>query len=114
MKIAPRFPRRWAGPARTLLIAAAVCGTLGACAQVDGFFYGEREGTIEYPGSGAGPGAVAVYIARDKDTVDGIAQRFGVSTQTIVDRNKLEPPYKLRGGQKIEIPGAKAEQEAAA
>src|ERR1700752_5223495 len=106
MNIAPRFPWRWAGPARTLLTTAAVWGTLAACAQIDGFMYGDREGTIEYPGSGAGPNAVAIYVARDKETVDTIARRYGVTAQSIVDRNRLQPPYTLRGGQKLEIPGA--------
>jgi murein DD-endopeptidase MepM/ murein hydrolase activator NlpD len=69
--------------------------------------YGAREGTIEYPGSAAGAGAVPVYVARSSDTVEGIAQRYGVTTQAIVDRNGLQPPYKLRAGQNLEIPGAR-------
>jgi murein DD-endopeptidase MepM/ murein hydrolase activator NlpD len=109
MKNALRSPRRWAGWTRTLLTAAALSGALGACQQVDSYLYGAREGTVEYPGSGAGPDAVTTYIARDKDTVDGIAQRFGVSTQSIVDHNRLEPPYTLRAGRRIEIKGAKPE-----
>ncbi|MCX7365933.1 MAG: M23 family metallopeptidase [Alphaproteobacteria bacterium] len=80
---------------------------LGACSSVDGVLYGARQGTIEYPGSGAGPGAAAVYVVKDRDTVDSIAQRYGVSTQTIVDRNRLQPPYQLRSGQTLEIPGAR-------
>ena len=74
---------------------------------MDGVLYGARQGTIEYPGSGAGPGAAAVYVVKDRDTVDSIAQRYGVSTQTIVDRNRLQPPYQLRSGQTLEIPGAR-------
>jgi len=92
-----------------MLLTAAAVGTLGACQQIDSYFYGGREGTVEYPGSGAGPDAVTTYIAREKDTVDSIAQRFSVSTQSIVDQNKLEPPYKLRSGQRLEIKGAKPE-----
>jgi murein DD-endopeptidase MepM/ murein hydrolase activator NlpD len=94
---------------RTLLTAAALSSALGACQQIDSFFYGDREGTVEYPGSGAGPDAVTTYITKDKDTVDGIAQRFGVSTQSIVDQNRLAPPYSLRAGTRIEIKGAKPE-----
>lgn len=116
MKRAPRYPSRWAGSWRTLLVAVALSAALGACQNM---LYGAREGTIEYPGSGAGPNAVPVYVTKDRDTVDAIAQRFGVSTQTIVDRNKLQPPYPLRAGQMLEIPGAKvvapeAETQAAA
>jgi murein DD-endopeptidase MepM/ murein hydrolase activator NlpD len=82
---------------------AALTG-LGACASP---FSGGREGTMEYPGSGAGPNAVPVYVVKNKDTVDSIAERYGVSAQSIVDRNRLQPPYPLRPGQTIEVPGAR-------
>jgi murein DD-endopeptidase MepM/ murein hydrolase activator NlpD len=59
------------------------------------------------PGSAAGPNAVPVYVVKNKDTVEGIASRYGVTVQSIVDRNKLQPPYPLRPGQTIEVPGAK-------
>ena len=104
MKRAPRFPSRWAGRIRSLLVVAVVPAALGAC---ESMIYGAREGTIEYPGSGAGPNAAATYVARSGDTVDGIAQRFGVSSQVIIDRNNLSAPYKLRGGQNLAIPGAR-------
>lgn len=110
MKRAPRFPSRRAGWTRTLVITAAVSAVLGACTPVDRVFYGAREGTMEYPGSGAGPNAVPVYVAKDKDTVDSLAERFGVSSQTIIDRNKLKAPYSLRAGQNLEIPGARVVQ----
>ena len=103
MKRALRYPSRWAGRWRTLIIMAALTG-LGACTTP---FSGSREGTMEYPGSGAGPNAVPTYVVKNKDTVDGIAQRYGVSVQSIVDRNRLQPPYPLRAGQTIEVPGAK-------
>ncbi len=106
MKRAPRYPSRWAGRWRTLIITAALTG-LGACTSMDNVLYGAREGTMEYPGSGAGPNAVPTYVVKNKDTVDGIAYRYGVSTQSIVDRNRLQPPYPLRAGQTIEVPGAK-------
>ncbi len=94
---------------RTLLTAAAMSSALGACTQIDNMFYGNREGTVEYPGSGAGPNATTTYIVKDRDTVDGLAQRFGVATQAIVDRNGLSAPYTLRSGQTLKIPGAKPE-----
>ena len=103
MKRALRYPSRWAGWWRTLILTAALTG-LGACSTV---LYGAREGTMEYPGSGAGPNAVPTYVVKNKDTVDSIAQRYGVSAQSIVDRNKLQPPYPLRAGQTIEVPGAR-------
>jgi len=62
---------------------------------------------MEYPGSAAGPNAVPTYVVKQKDTVDGIANRYGVTRQSIVDRNKLQPPYALQPGQTLEVPGAR-------
>jgi murein DD-endopeptidase MepM/ murein hydrolase activator NlpD len=104
MKRALRFPLRWAGRSRTLLTAVAMCAGLGACNQV---IYGAREGTMEYPGSGAAPGAVPTYVVNTKDTLDSVAQRYGVSRQTIIERNKLQEPYRIQPGQTLEIPGAR-------
>jgi murein DD-endopeptidase MepM/ murein hydrolase activator NlpD len=107
MKRAPRFPSRWAGWMRSLTIMATLSAALGACSPVDNVLYGAREGTMEYPGSGAGPGAVPTYVVRNRDTVDGIASRYGVSSQSIVERNNLRAPYALRPGQTIYVPGAR-------
>jgi murein DD-endopeptidase MepM/ murein hydrolase activator NlpD len=103
MKRAPRYPSRWAGWTRTLGTMAALSVALGACSNI----FGPRGGTMEYPGSGAGPNAVAVYVVNEKDTVDSISQRYGVPSQTIIDRNRLKAPYTLRAGQYIELPGAR-------
>jgi murein DD-endopeptidase MepM/ murein hydrolase activator NlpD len=111
MKRALRFPLRWAGRNRTLLTAVAMCAALGAC---DNVVYGAREGTMEYPGSGAAPGAVPTYVVRTRDTVDSIAQRYGVSSQTIIERNKLQEPYRIQPGQTLEVPGARVVEPAAA
>jgi lipoprotein NlpD len=88
---------------RTLGTTAALSVALGACSNM----FGPRGGTMEYPGSGAGPSAVAVYVVNEKDTVDSISQRYGVPSQTIIDRNHLKAPYKLRVGQNLELPGAR-------
>ena len=82
-------------------------GSLGACSVIDNTFYGNRQGTVEYPGSGAAAGASAVYIVMERDTVDGVANRFGVSPQSIIERNNLKPPYQLRAGQQLDISGAR-------
>lgn len=103
MKRAPRFPSRWAGWLRTLGIMAVLSVALGACNTV----MGAREGTMEYPGSAAGPNAVPVYVVKDKDTVESLSQRYGVSTQTIIDRNDLKQPYTLKAGQTLQMPGAR-------
>jgi murein DD-endopeptidase MepM/ murein hydrolase activator NlpD len=103
MKRAPRYPSRWAGWMRTLGTTAALSVALGACSNM----FGPRGGTMEYPGSGAGPQAVAVYVVNDKDTVDSISQRYGVPSQTIIDRNRLKSPFTLKAGQYLELPGAR-------
>jgi murein DD-endopeptidase MepM/ murein hydrolase activator NlpD len=103
MKRALRYPSRWAGWWRTLGITAALSVALGACSDV----FGPKGGTVEYPGSGAGPQAVAVYVVNDKDTVESISQRYGVPVQTIADRNRLQRPYTLKTGQYLELPGAR-------
>ena len=54
---------------------AVLSAVLGACSNM---FGGGRDGTMEYPGSGAGPGATAIYVVRDKDTIESISQRYGV------------------------------------
>src|SRR5215470_7969850 len=104
MKRAPRFPSRWAGRWCTLGTTAVLSVALGACSTA---LYGARDGTIENPGSGARPGTAAVYVVRNKDTVDSLSQRYGVPVQTIVDRNNLKEPYTLRPGQALELPGAR-------
>ena len=87
-----------------------MCAALGAC---DNVIYGAREGTMEYPGSAAAAGAVPTYVAKTRDTVDSIAQRYGVSPQTIIDRNKLQAPYAIQPGQTLEVPGARVVEPAA-
>jgi murein DD-endopeptidase MepM/ murein hydrolase activator NlpD len=88
---------------RTLGTTAVLSVALGACANV----FGPKGGTMEYPGSGAVPNAVAVYVVNEKYTVDSISQRYGVPSQTIIDRNRLKAPYTLKAGQYIELPGAR-------
>ncbi|NQW54767.1 MAG: M23 family metallopeptidase [Rhodospirillales bacterium] len=107
MKRAPRFPSRWAGRMHTLGTMAVLSVALGACNTV----MGAREGTMEYPGSAAGPNAVPVYVVKDKDTVDGLSRRYGVSSQTIIDRNNLKAPYTLKPGQSLNMPGARFVQD---
>ena len=103
MKRAPRFPSRWADRLRTLGTVAVLSVALGACNTV----MGAREGTMEYPGSGAGPNAVPIYVVKDRDTVEALSFKYGVPIQTIVERNRLPSPPRLKAGQTLEMPGAK-------
>jgi murein DD-endopeptidase MepM/ murein hydrolase activator NlpD len=107
MKNAPRFPSRWAGRIHTLVTMAVISVALGACNTV----MGAREGTMEYPGSAAGPNAVPVYVVKDKDTVESISRRYGVPSQTIIDRNNLKAPYTIKPGQQLAMPGARFVQD---
>jgi murein DD-endopeptidase MepM/ murein hydrolase activator NlpD len=76
--------------------------------------YSGREGTIEYPGSGASPNTVAIYVTREGDTLDGVAARFGVPRDTIIQRNGLKEPYKLRAGTSLALPHARVVDTTAA
>jgi murein DD-endopeptidase MepM/ murein hydrolase activator NlpD len=107
MNTAPRIPSRWAGWSRSLAITATLSAALCACTSVDNVMYGAREGTMEYPGSAAGPNAVPTYVVKQKDTLDSIASRYGVSSQSIAARNNLQAPYPLRPGQTLQVPGAR-------
>ncbi|MCW5734172.1 MAG: M23 family metallopeptidase [Enhydrobacter sp.] len=88
-------------------MTATLLAALGACTSMENVMYGAREGTMEYPGSAAGPNAVPTYVVKQKDTVDGIASRYGVSRQSIVESNNLKPPYSIRPGQTLQVPGAR-------
>lgn len=43
-------------------------------------------------------------IVEEGDTLDSVAEFAGVSKQTIIRHNKLKAPYRLRKGQKLEVP----------
>lgn len=96
-------------PAKRVLVALAVLLT-AACDTT----YSGREGTIEYPGSGAAPGAIATYVTKDGDTLDGVSSRFGVPRDVIIQRNGLKEPYRLRSGTSLSLPGARVVDTTAA
>lgn len=52
------------------------------------------------------PGDV-VYVVQSGDTLGKIAERFGVTVQSIVDRNLLASPDAIEAGQRLEVPEAK-------
>jgi murein DD-endopeptidase MepM/ murein hydrolase activator NlpD len=79
-----------------VLLALAACGyDTGSGSNV----------TVAPPPATAplGPGQTYTVIAGD--TVDSIAQQFGVSVDTLIQANRLPYPYSLQKGQKLVIPG---------
>src|SRR5436189_55048 len=96
MKRAPRFPSRWAGWSRSLAITATLSAALGACTSMDNVFYGAREGTMEYPGSAAGPNAVPTPLGPPATAPPpGPTPRFQWPM-----RGKIITPYGTTSGQK--------------
>jgi LysM repeat protein/outer membrane protein assembly factor BamB len=53
---------------------------------------------------GQAPVSTTTYIVQSGDTLWKVAQKFGVTTQAIVDANKLDPTSYLYIGQKLIIP----------
>lgn len=90
---------------RTLSLVLLVAVALAACS-------GHRPAPVRLKGSastggpagafGTGPSVISV---RHGDTVYAIARRTGASVRSLIDRNRLRPPYQLTPGQKIKIPG---------
>ncbi len=52
------------------------------------------------------PGEQQLYVVREGDTLSGIAARFGVSEDAILDANPLSDPDRLFVGQELVIPPA--------
>lgn len=81
------------------LIAALLLGTTSGCATFD--FDNQQP-----PQFSARPASrpVTVIFAQRGDTVDGIAQRYGMSAYEIIEANGLSEPYRLTRGQRIILP----------
>jgi murein DD-endopeptidase MepM/ murein hydrolase activator NlpD len=99
--------------AMRLMSGMLALGLLGGCAVYDKVVYSGRSGTVEQPGSAAEAGTPAIYVVASGDTVNGIARRFNVSPQTIIERNNLQPPHTIRVGQWLELPASGASMAAA-
>jgi len=54
----------------------------------------------------------ATHVVKDGETLNGIANRAGVSATALADANKLKPPYALRTGQKLIVPGKSGQKPA--
>ena len=47
-------------------------------------------------------------VVRKGDTVHGIARRHGADIRSLIDANGLNPPYLLRIGQRLKLPGRRS------
>jgi len=56
------------------------------------------------PGAAKAKTPPASIVVGKGDTVYGIARRYDIAVQALVARNRLEPPYGLRVGQRLMIP----------
>ncbi len=83
---------------RSPLPAALLAPLLAACAGI----YGEPAGRA---GSGAAPPDARVHAVRPGDTLSGIARRFRVDMRALAALNGLSPPYLLRAGRTLRLPG---------
>jgi murein DD-endopeptidase MepM/ murein hydrolase activator NlpD len=99
--------------AMRLMAGMLALGLLGGCTVYDKVVYSGRSGTIEQPGSAAEAGTPAIYVVASGDTVNGIARRFNVPPQTIIERNNLQPPHTIRVGQWLEVPASGVSMAAA-
>jgi murein DD-endopeptidase MepM/ murein hydrolase activator NlpD len=87
------------------VIRSSVCAALALMAAgCIPEHYLDRSGA---PGaSGAATAAARSVTVQQGDTVIAIARRTGVSQQALIEANQLQPPYTLRLGRTLTIPGA--------
>lgn len=81
------------------LIAALLLGSTSGCATFD---FDNRQ-PPQFNARPA-PRAVTAIFAQRGDTVDGIAQRYGMSAYEIIEANGLSAPYRLVHGQRLILP----------
>ncbi|HKT84494.1 MAG TPA: LysM peptidoglycan-binding domain-containing protein [Novosphingobium sp.] len=60
------------------------------------------------PGLAAAKEGETVHVVEPGETLNGIANRAGVSAKAIAEANDLKPPYVVRLGQQLRIPGKSA------
>lgn len=92
-----RSNRKRAEQTAQTLIAALLLGTASGCATAD--FDNVRRPVNLGP---ARP--VTVVLVQRGDTVQGIARRYGLSTQSVIEANRLRAPYELARGQRLVLP----------
>jgi murein DD-endopeptidase MepM/ murein hydrolase activator NlpD len=92
-----RSNRKRAEQTAQTLIAALLLGTASGCATAD----------MNYARAPVNMGParpVTVVLVQRGDTVQGIARRYGLSTQSVIEANRLREPYQLARGQRLVLP----------
>jgi murein DD-endopeptidase MepM/ murein hydrolase activator NlpD len=99
------YPMR--GAYRSVLAVVLLTAGLSACGWVQwpppSRYAQNRPTPVNQPQQARSDGAVVV--ARG-DTVYGLSKRYNVPTKSIIDANRLAPPYYLYVGQKLTVPGS--------
>jgi LysM repeat protein len=47
--------------------------------------------------------ASGIHVVRPRDTVSGIAKRYGVSTRDVLRWNRLDEPHRIRPGDRLRV-----------
>ena len=98
-----RSNRKRAEQTAQSLIAALLLGTASGCATFDM----DHARVAPYSQGRAPRPVIVVYVQRG-DTVAGIARRYGLSMQAVIDANGLDEPYQLKRGQRLILPPSTA------
>ena len=98
-----RSDRRRAEQTAQTLLAALLLGTTSGCATVD---MDHARAPLTNMRPVARP--VTVVLVQRGDTVAGIAKRYGIPSQSIIDANGLHAPYQLSRGQRLVLPPSTA------
>lgn len=103
-----RHKGRWM--AARLFGGVAILFALAGCASEKPWWEGGRSrthgGEVETtPLSPTGRGGT--YVVRSGDTLFKVSRDKGVPIRSLIDANNLEPPYALRTGQRLVIPGGR-------
>ena len=66
---------------------------------------GLRDGGIQRSQNSAPRPTTIIHVrVKSGETLFDLSRRKGISARTIIDANRLQPPYKLRPGQRLKIP----------
>ena len=99
---------RGIGFAARLGAVAALALAVSGCASERPWWEGGRSGSrgtsVEAEPLSA-PGGT--YVVQSGDTLFKVSRDKGVPIRSLIDANNLEPPYALRTGQKLVIPGGR-------